>query len=244
MQQKTNPNEKGQTTMDQKIIKAKQRFIYMANDFKLKDGYHIDDENKPVLNALIHYFMKDERFASDRTVFLDADKYEPSLDKGIILMGNVGSGKTILMDIFKNVFGGFGIVTCRQIAAKYTDEGHQSLAIYGRDAVQENTKWKYSHGIAQRTENGTIHYNKLFDDLGAEGDAAYYANKINVIGEVIQDRYETFCKYPNLVTHFTTNLTIEEIESNYGTRVVSRLHQMCNFIKLGGTSRSTDRRKK
>lgn len=77
---------------------------------------------------------------------------------------------------------------------------------------------------------------RCFDDFGAEGDAYHYGNKVNVMEEILQDRYEAFGRY-GMRTYITTNLNEEEIEGAYGTRVISRLREMCNFLVLKGQDR-------
>ena len=83
--------------------------------------------------------------------------------------------------------------------------------------------------------------NMMFDDLGAEKNMAYYGNTVNVMQEILLDRYEHFVRN-GLQTHLTTNLDLSEIDSVYGTRVASRMHEMFNFVMLGGDKNAKDRR--
>ena len=70
---------------------------------------------------------------------------------------------------------------------------------------------------------------------------SFYGNKVNVIEEIILDRYDLFRKH-HLITHITTNLDVEDIKEKYGERVLSRMYEMFNFIILGGDKNATDRR--
>ena len=45
------------------------------------------------------------------------------------------------------------------------------------------------------------------------------------------DRYEHFVRN-GLQTHLTTNLDLSEIDTVYGSRVASRMHEMFNFVIL------------
>ena len=143
-------------------------------------------------------------------------------------MGNVGSGKTELFKIFKACNfpnRSFGIKECRDMSEIFLNNHYKGINQYGKGAV---TPKKISH--------------MLFDDLGAENDINYYGNKVNVMSDIIIDRYRHFV-ISDLKSHFTTNLQKEEIQEEYGERVMSRLKQMTNFVMLGGNKSSKDRRK-
>lgn len=132
-------------------------------------------------------------------------------NKGIILSGCTGCGKTTLFKLFyfantrateENVRL-FSWASCRQIAIDYVDPvngGLQSLK-------------KYFNGSA------------LFDDFGAENLASHYGNRADVMGEIIQSRYER-----KALTFLTTNLSYEQIRDAYGERVSSRLAEMCSWL--------------
>lgn len=185
----------------------------------------VDEENRDVIVTLLHYFTNNPEFREQHIV------RSPSLKKGILLAGNIGTGKTLLMQIlrdcrFPDKF--FGIKTCREVSYQYASEGIEGIAVYGSKAV--------------RMEHGQIKpYHLLFDDLGAEQNMNHYGNKMNVMAELLLDRYEHFLKY-GLITHLTTNLDLKDIERFYGNRVLSRMHQMFNFISLGGNKDASDRR--
>ncbi len=82
-----------------------------------------------------------------------------------------------------------------------------------------------------------IRVKRLFiDDIGDElkdtkdGFTHHYNNKLNVIRWVLLKRYEYWVDdSKRWITHGTTNLTIEQIGSNYDGRVADRLLQMCYF---------------
>ena len=68
----------------------------------------------------------------------------------------------------------------------------------------------------------------LFDDLGAENIGSHYGTKADVMGEIIQSRYEVGAR-----TFFTTNLNFDELRKTYDERVASRLAEMCNWVNMG-----------
>ena len=193
---------------------AKKHFLDNAKDWT--ENFVIDKENEEVLEILLYYFNDIKSHALDPK-------------KGICLYGNVGSGKTMMMKIMRNCNCNiFGFKTCRQLSEVYAIEGFEGLRSYGKQAV----RWEYS-------EQKFNHL--LIDDLGAENDSRYYGHEINVMSEILLDRYEFFIS-DGLITNLTTNLSKEEISDRYSYRVYSRMQEMFNFLKLGGSSDAKDRR--
>lgn len=175
----------------------------------------VDEENKAVVIELIKYFAG-----------LPCETLNNK--QGVILCGNVGSGKTMLFNIFFDLMQPYYKASAREIAKEYAEEGIVILKKYVKKFKQ--------------TSIGLQPVDFFFDDLGAEDNRKHYGNEANCMAEIICDRYDLYTQYGTL-THFTTNLTEDEIEDKYGERVISRLKQMCVFLKLGGTADSTDRRK-
>ena len=80
------------------------------------------------------------------------------------------------------------------------------------------------------------HYNDLIiDDLGTEPDGQkVYGTNRDVMVDAILRRYEIF---PRWKTHFTSNLSKDDIRNRYGERVWSRLNEMCVFVTITGKDR-------
>jgi DNA replication protein DnaC len=66
----------------------------------------------------------------------------------------------------------------------------------------------------------------FIDDLGSETTTQWVVEQFFYI---INQRYNN-C----LPIYITTNLGVKELETRYGVRLVSRLVEMCDFIKLNG----------
>lgn len=181
-----------------------------------------------MLNDKVHKALlescKDFKYTKENKEILSkiCEHIESKNPKGILLAGNVGSGKTTIMhSIWKTVAHTelkFAYKTSRQIAREYAKQGYDGIESYMRANIDF-----------------------CFDDLGAETNARFYGDEVNVFAEIIQDRYELF-RFLKYRSHFTTNLTTQEIEKNYGDRVLSRLYEMCEFYILG-TGESKDYRK-
>ncbi len=179
--------------------------------------FKILEEDHPIIYKLIAYFLKDEA-----TCF----QYNINLNKGILLSGPVGSGKTALMNVMKCLTPTehkFFVKPCRDISFEFIQDGYQIID-------------KYSKGKLYQSEPKTI----CFDDLGTENNLKYFGNECNVMGEILLSRYDIFTT-KKIQTHITTNLSATEIETVYGNRVRSRLRELCNLIAFD--RHSTDKRK-
>ena len=140
-------------------------------------------------------------------------------DKGLLLSGPVGCGKTSLMQLLTYLAPhktNYEIIPARNIVFNFNAAGFEVLEKY----------------------NDTKNY--CFDDLGVEPTGCHYTKECNVMGEILLSRYDLF-KTKNSKTHITTNLNAEELEARYGGRVRSRLREMFNLVSFDQAS--VDKRK-
>lgn len=181
--------------------------------------FQVDTAIKNAVKALCLYFTNDERFERLK------DGY--SLNKGLMLYGSVGTGKTTLMNVFRsNQRRSFKIASCREIADRFADQGHETLHVWSRS-------------LKVPTHSDTFFQNEIgvcFDDLGTEMVKKHYGDQVNVMEQVILNRYDKNT-VPFHYTHITTNLNADEIEQYYGTRVRSRMREMFNTIIITGEDR-------
>lgn len=172
--------------------------------------FKIVESDYPIVYKLIAYFLRDEQACH---------QFNIDLQKGILLTGPIGCGKTSLMNLMKNLTAEnhkYSLKPCRDIGFEFIQEGFQIIH-------------KYSIGKLYHFEPR----NYCFDDLGTENNLKYFGNECNVMAEIILSRYDSYChpdRSRRIMTHFTTNLSATEIETNYGNRVRSRLRQMVNLI--------------
>lgn len=188
-----------------------ERKKYTADQIRefLQQVITIDDENDDVVWLLCLYFSQDERFNSEGY----------NLDKGICLFGGVGVGKTTLMEkFFQNQRQSFIIKMCRAIEDEFSQNGDIVLKEYGIHRQASVNGDPYGHQV--------LGY--CFDDLGTEPPSKYYGKNVDVMAEVLLNRYDN--KLPFNQTHITTNLSTDEIITRYGSRVADRMQQMFNMI--------------
>lgn len=190
--------------------------VLMTTVSKTGEPFVLTEFNEPVIDQLCLYFSNDKRF-------------EGNPDKGILLMGKPGVGKTHLMNHFaKNPKASYMVPTCKIITEKYSSKwSHEEKSTI--EYYSELKRADIGHQWNQK-ELGSC-----FGDLGAEtSEASSYGNKRNVMEEIVFNRYEA--NLPFMYTHFTTNLSADELEKKYGSRFRDRLREMCNAYTLEGDS--------
>jgi hypothetical protein len=184
-------------------------------------NFRLFQEDNHVLLQFYAYFTGDEALCKH---------YDINLNKGLFLSGKTGVGKTVHMKLVRQFLSfkeRFKMKACQQLALEYMDQGAPILMLYGRNYVDN-------------IDHNTMNNSYCFDDLGTEDEVKHFGTQTNAMAQVILMRYNLF-QSRQVHTHFTSNLTADQIEFHYGDRVRSRLREMCNWIEY--TADSTDKRK-
>lgn len=184
--------------------------------------FPIDEEREyaymVIVKQLCRYFANDARF----------DTAEFSRSKGILLFGGVGVGKTTLMEVFqRNALFSYRVVSCREVEAQFAIEGNEAIEKFSRLLPVAINSNPYGHQ--------EIGY--CFDDLGTENAVTkHFGNAKNVMADILLNRYDS--KLDPRATHITTNLTLEDVEKFYGTRVLDRIAENFNIITFDKDAKS------
>lgn len=155
---------------------------------------------------------------------------EWDLKKGLLITGNIGTGKTLSMKIMRGIFKNFGIINTRYIVREYFAEKVPTKIIdkYGRESFKKNNNGHLDKGQP---------FVWCFDDFGLENvNVKNFGNEQNIMEEIFLDRYDMFNDF-GMKTYATTNLTSQMIEDNYGKRVRDRLKECMNYVTLTGESK-------
>lgn len=195
-------------------------FLAQANLALLKEKreFEIDENNEKILEFLFAYFSNSEILEK---------KFKGRLNKGILLYGNVGVGKSFIFETLdalhqKYKYSDFAVKNVSTLALM-----DKTIRYLSNPSLAQNDKTLY-----QRYSKSTIH----FEDLGCERKINHFGNSIEIMDEFLLLRCNEFRK-SGLKTHITTNLNLEEIEKRYSPQVYDRLFQMFNILKMPGSSR-------
>ena len=108
-------------------------------------------------------------------------------NKGILLSGPVGCGKTSLMKLLPHFvphLRSYEIVPSRNLTFQFNNVGFKIIEQYG------NNKFY------------------CFDDLGVEPTGRHFGKDCNVMGEILLSRHDLFIKH-KIKTFITTNLNAQ-----------------------------------
>lgn len=180
--------------------------------------FQLFEEDRATVLKLLCWFLQDEALAPEEGL---------NLDKGILLTGPVGCGKSAIMKIICSICTPswmFVIKPAPQISLEFAKEGYEVIDRY---TIKSITLYKAPRTIC-------------FDDLGCETNIPYYGVTFNTLAEILPIRYDLFVEH-KMLTHITTNLNSAELEARYGVRLRSRMSHMFNLVAFPKTS--IDKRK-
>ena len=174
---------------------------------------------KPMLNLPYDYKVDDQNFEPLLQVIASVsqeDYLNAKKGKGLLLYGNIGSGKSDALRIGRaystNLLKKTLIyIHSKRIADEYQEKG--SRAFY----------------------ESYLKSDLIIDEIGTDIEfKKNFGNSSNVIEELILQRYEDWKDY-GVLTWFSTNLNPEQLKDKYGGVVYSRIYEMCGFVKMEST---------
>lgn len=141
-----------------------------------------------------------------------ATKHLETSNKGAILIGDVGVGKTTLIRTAR-------MVSANQLALEYQAEGIQAI---------------------KALINNQLQYQGLkvvIDDLGTEERVKNFGSELDPINYVIQRIYDiNQVAEQKIKLYLTTNLNEKQLVERYGQRLVDRIWEMCDRVVVIDTN--------
>ena len=190
----------------------------------LQPKYIFTEEISRILRTLLLYFSGQKEDANDKN-----NPYAKlmSLNKGILLVGGVGVGKSLIFDIFK--------IYTTQVLKNNGFQCHSAHSII--DILNIEGKVYYNLFKENRLDENTIKPITCYiDDIASKNEIVkHFGTEYNAIQELISIRYEVFVRHKKL-THLSTNIFPKQLKEIYGSRIIDRMREMFNIIELKGES--------
>jgi DNA replication protein DnaC len=183
-----------------------------------------DDRNPKNLSIICRYVAR---------MALNAAK------RGLFVTGDTGTGKTFALMLIaercKIKRRDAGYVTAQEFSNLVSKEGsYNAVKKFTTDLKAE--AWHQGRWDTHSYEFVDL----IIDDVGAENEAIHFGRHSESLVELIAARYDLW-RERGVRTHFTSNLTTDQIEERYGKRIASRIFEMCWVTKFEGNDRRKER---
>lgn len=210
---------------DDDIYKLHSILITKIGNFILsKEGkeFKVDENNKDILKFLLYYFNGSEKAVA---VFPN-EAY--SLDKQIMLIGDVGAGKTLIMQIF----------------SEYTERMKLDTSFKNVSTSQMMNYYKINNHLNQYTFNEQPNsfdgkpINLCLNDLGLSTYKHYGTDLKELVKDFLFARNDLYV-IDRKMAHITTNLTPAELKEEYNDEFnrLSDRFKTYNVLYLRGESK-------
>ena len=177
---------------------------YLEKENSVNNKFIVDSGNEQAIDLIISYFFRLDEF----------EKFGGTFDKGLLLKGNPGVGKDMMMDVMASIFS-FQVTDVDHLDRIYMIKGIEALDAYGE------------------LRNNLIH----IQDIGNENEKTYhYQQPLNTVDWVIRGSYKIFLS-KGIKIHISSNLDDKQRKQMYGERLNSRMDQMFNHIIFKGNDR-------
>lgn len=212
---------------NEEIFQAHARMLmWIANNVVLahqRRQFVVDDYNRDILRFMLYYFNgcpKAEEVFPERNY---------KLHKNLMLMGEVGTGKTLLMQIF----------------AEYLHYTNNPREFYNLSVTQmvnyytlHNNLDRYTYYEEENKGFQCTPVNICLNDIGTDSITFFGMDTKLLTNQFLHARNEIWVHY-HRYAHVTTNLTLPQLKEEYKDgfgRLVDRF-KTYNIVPLGGTSR-------
>ncbi|WP_051935835.1 ATP-binding protein [Salegentibacter sp. Hel_I_6] len=176
--------------------------------------FQITEENQHVIFSIFRYFLQQQDFNEFGII-----KNKPGLDKGLLVYGGYGVGKSTLFDALHHI----GRIILEQT---------RSTQLWFPQISTVHLLTRYYESQQNKNSNFKLedyYRGKLYlDDVGKENKAY---NREEIIGKLLYERHRR-----RLKTFVTTNENPSAISARYGHHIGDRLPEMFNIIKWEGRS--------
>jgi DNA replication protein DnaC len=149
-----------------------------------------------------------------------ADWLTDNKNKGLMLAGNCGLGKTLIgMNIIPVILENY----CEEDDDDFFSD--KSIAVFSANEINETYR--------NEDKRKNLFYNRpiMIDDIGTEPEINIFGEKHMVFSEIVDH-----CEKHGRLMILTTNLTSEQIQAQYDMRIRDRLRYLVRKIGFEGKS--------
>ncbi|MBP94061.1 MAG: hypothetical protein CMC55_08090 [Flavobacteriaceae bacterium] len=227
---KSFPSEKSESDktfpikQEKPIMTKQQLWEYFCSQFYKMYGKSFikNDDTLENLKVLFYYFLNDPEFFKANNLVTNLNK--PDFNKGLLIIGGVGVGKTDYLNCFEAIFKPISSLRFKSYSAKHLVREYEKCA----SPMDKDYFFK------------DINRKRIFiDDIGSEKDASNYG-LFDVVGEILFDRYsnkqKTFTTTNFVNTNYSVEETLKALGARYGHRIYDRLYEMFNIVTFTGQS--------
>jgi len=193
------------------------------------EDFVIDDYNKFLFKNLLRWVRCDVKKIKQRTFDANDLIIPGSVNKGILICGATGTGKTLALNVMQRY--------CETNQLHYFVGDEMKRLTWASVRADKICDFYRDNGTIEQYENARI---LCIQDIGTEDrPTSYMGTKKDVICKLIENRGDNLLSQ---LTLLTSNLKVESdrgitLKQIYGDRVVSRIHAMCNYYELLGDDR-------
>lgn len=204
---------------DMCLANHKNLVAHIGGNYCQKEGkiFMIDEQNIDILRFMTYYM---NGIAECENIYPEKGY---KLSKNILLIGGIGAGKSLMMQIFSDYAKILKL-------PMYFENISISQLINCQKTVGNIDKYTF----CESQENNIKHI--CLNDLGIDvSQNIYGTNADMIIDEFLFSRYELY-QQKGLRYHITSNLSVNEFKQKYGERMNDRFKSF-NVIILNGESR-------
>lgn len=213
----------------EKTFTKKELWNLFLKTFKELHGkdFIYDEEILENIKPIMYYFLRDDNFFFCKNL---SGLSEPSFDKGILLIGNFGNGKTSVMATFEKIFKGVKSKSFKGYSTNEVVNLFEKINPASNEQIITRPEFDKMMNTGKR----------YFDDIKTERHASNFG-KMNLMKDILEVREKN-----NLLTHGSCNFKdgfendiqagLDEFEEKYGSRLYDRIFKMFNIIEFKGKS--------
>jgi len=205
------------------------RYFLLAYKVSSKKPFEKTQESLANIGTIINYFVRDPEFLKSPNLVKQVGRstLQPSLSKGLLIVGMYGNGKTSIMRALSMMFSHYDMpMRFKSVSAHGLVTKYETLSTPGdKDLFYERYNCKALH----------------IDDVKKEATASNYGKR-EIIRDIMEKRYDN-----GLMTYLTCNYREGDADGNvgdalmefgerYGEHIYDRLFEMFNIIQFKGSS--------